>query len=250
MPVKNEAGRYLSSALENLTSIIESDKILVFDDCSDDDTVELALGADVDVCIRGENDASFLEHEGRFRGAMWACFEYEMSPSPGDWVLAIDADECLVTTSPGHDIHDALLSAVRRAADRGCTSVRLPVPEVFGYDHDGTPMVRTDGFWGKIAGTRLFAYQPGGVFRNKAMASGSEPAYVQAGRISEETFGLALMHFGYAQVADQIAKHARYTALLDHGHSDKHVQSIIATKTLERWRGPAPSMRLGVKEAA
>jgi hypothetical protein len=60
--------------------------------------------------------------------------------------------------------------------------------------------------------------------------------------MSRTAYGVYLMHLGYARVEDQVAKHARYSSLLAHGHADSHVQSIVGAKTLKRWEGPIPEV--------
>jgi glycosyltransferase involved in cell wall biosynthesis len=241
--VKNEADRYLDAMLQATCSVV--DEMFVFDDQSSDDTVAIAMDYATYVCER--IGPSFLENEGRFRQSAWSNFEDCCAPVDGDWVLVIDADEILVA---GGNVRDEVDRAIKIAESIGAKSVRLPVPEVFGLDVDGTPLVRTDGWWGTIAGTRLFRYQSGGVYRDKAMGSGGEPVYVPESRISEDSGTLSLMHFGYCDKADQVAKHERYTSLLDHGHADSHVASIVQPPTLQRWTGPTPAMWRGIRSEA
>jgi hypothetical protein len=217
--------------------------MFVYDDRSTDNSAEIAFQRRALIATRGEDEVSFIQHEGKFRQQCWDAFELHMRPEEGDWVLAIDADE-LLTVASG-DLNERLYAATTAAEVTNCTSVLLPVPEVFGIDDDGTPLVRTDKLWGTIAGTRLFRYKPGGTFRDKPMGCGSEPTYVAAKKISREDFGLRLMHFGYAREEDQIAKHARYTGLASHGHLDAHVQSIVGPKTLVRWTGPKVALDRG-----
>lgn len=230
---RNEEHRYLAAMLSQLAPVV--DGRFVFDDCSTDRTADIALAAGCTVIRREENSPtpSFLEHEGRFRQAAWDEFEFWMEPQPEDWVLAIDSDEFLA--SHNWDMRDCLQRNIRAAGDRG--SIALRIPEVFGVDDDGCPLIRTDGFWDTISARRLFRYQPGGRFRDKAMGCGSEPTYVAA-IPSAAPVDLTLLHYGYAAEADQQAKHERYTSLSDNGHDGSHVASIVGRKTLERWDGP------------
>jgi hypothetical protein len=231
--VRNEADRYLRSMLANVVDVV--DWSFVYDDQSDDNTLEIVQEFTPEWWVREEGTPSFLEHEGKMRQDAWDVFEMTMQPKLGDWVLAIDADEMLVTTSESCCVRCELDQAIGYAHQEDATAIVLPIPEVFGVDDDGTPLVRTDGWWGKIAGSRLFRYEKDGVFPDKPMASGSEPSYVEAGRCSRRSLGLHLMHFGYMDKRDQQAKWERYTALMDHGHSNQHVQSIVSPPTLKRW---------------
>ncbi len=204
--------------------------------------------------VRPDSCPSFLEREGQFRQRAWQWFEESVQPEPGDTVLALDADEFLVAGEDqdvsARTVGWAIGQAIEAAAANGSMAVMVPVPEVF----DATcpdflytdPMVRTDGFWGTIAGTRLFRYQRGGTFRNRAMGSGAEPTFVADSAPRAPRYpGLSLLHLGYMDAADRRAKHQRYTELVDHGHANSHIQSIIARPTLEPWKGPWPAVWRG-----
>lgn len=228
---KNEADRYLEPMLHNTADAVDGH--FFFDDQSTDDTVAIARRY-CTVSERTDDSPSFLEHEGQFRQTAWWAFETYMRVEEGDWVLAIDCDEFLVTND---DPYSAIHTAVRDARRSGQVAVMMPVPEVFGFDGDGTPMVRTDGFWGRIAGTRLFEYRRGGKFSDKPMGCGSEPSYVGSGKHGPAPRGVWLMHYGYARPEDVAAKYERYNALA-HGHADSHIQSIPKPPGLSRWDGP------------
>jgi len=90
----------------------------------------------------------------------------------------------------------------------------------------------------QIVGYRLFRYRPGGVFKDKEMACGSEPTYVEdagpSGWYHQKE--AVLLHYGYAFPEDQRAKYARYNTVA--GHSDQHIQSIAQPPVLARWFGP------------
>jgi hypothetical protein len=219
----------------------------VYDDQSTDGTAEIAREVGCQVVVRPDDVPSFLEHEGHFRQAAWGAFEQTMRPKAGSWLLIVDADECLVTVGSGC-VRCEVNQAIQAAEAAGHLSVLVPVPEIFGMQ-DGVPLVRTDGLWPTVAGTILCKYIPNAVYRDKPMGCGREPVAVTT-NFSRQAFGLHLLHFGYARERDQIEKHARYTALSDHGHHDGHVQSIVGTKTLKRWDGPVPEMLRGDERAA
>jgi len=240
MPARNEAARYLHSAISN--ALEWADDVFVYDDGSTDDSYEIALDAGAVVKRREESVPKFLEHEGRFRQGSWNAFTDCLSPQESDWVFAVDSDECVVTDAPL--TRSVIESNIAAAQAIGAFSCIVPVPEFFGYDEDGTPMRRTDGLWATIAGTRLFRFQPAGCYADRPMGSGAEPGYVQARR-KHQSSGLSLCHYGYADANDQIEKYNRYTSLKAHGHANAHVNSILATKTLERWTGKVPDMTRG-----
>lgn len=247
MVARNEAGRYLDACLDWATQFL--DGIALFDDRSTDETTLLA---ELHGCEVKKNEGpSFLLHEGQFRQNAWRWFEASMRPEEGDWVLALDADEFLVATDG--DERASLERVVDDAEASNSTSVCIPVPEVYYTDveEDGLlfgAKIRTDGWWGKIQGTRLFKYVPGGRFGPKAMGCGAEPTYVQNGKIHRAPADLVLMHYGYADPVDVRAKYDRYTALYQHGHSDAHIRSIIQPPTLQDWPHREPVVWRGMKK--
>jgi glycosyltransferase involved in cell wall biosynthesis len=246
MVIKDEAGRFLDHSLEWHGGIF--DAIHVYDDGSTDDSVEIALDHGCYVTKRPFTVPSFLKHEGKFRQAAWRAMEEKIQPTLDDWVFAIDADEFVVS----HRDESAQLNAICRDAEQGgARAVLIHIPEVFDTEvvEDGAdtvlvkPRVRVDGFWGRIAGTRLFRYQPFGVMADKTMASGSEPTYV-TGAPRIDARDLWLMHYGYADPADRKAKYERYTGA-QHFHSDAHVRSIAEPPDLVAWDGPSVDVRRG-----
>ena len=223
MCARDEADRYLDLSLSALCPAV--DEVFVYDDQSTDRTVEVARHHAAHVVIRPNAVPAFLEHEGRFRQAAWDAFCATIVPQPGDWVLAVDADEIVLAEGDPK----AVLRSGAVGVARG-----IKIPEVFDV-RDGTPYIRLDGQWGKIIGSRFFAYQHGGVFADKAMASGSEPTYV-VGVNRQMLEGFWLLHLGYANPRDRAEKYARYS--MRPGHADTHVASIVKEPDLARWNGP------------
>lgn len=235
--IRNEKDRYLADCINWMRPFL--DGIFVFDDQSTDGSELIASRLGCEVVVRDDSIPSFLEHEGQFRMAAWRAFEEKMKPKFGDWVLAFDADEFLVCTSG--NVRQHLVSAINDACDS--VGVLLPFPEIFGVQH-GVPMVRVDGLWGSIRGSRLFKYLPDAKWRDKPMGCGSEPTYVTWQGLSHRNHNLHVLHYGYARQTDVRAKYERYSSLLDHGHADAHIASIISSPTLVPWHGPIPKVRV------
>lgn len=217
---RNEAGRYLEQCLNHLNGF--ADKIIFTDDCSDDNTPDIAekYGCEVQVM----DEPTFIENEGLLRNSAWQFLE-EFA-SPGDWVLAIDADELLygVENLPSlmnQSIYDVL----------GIT-----------FYHMWNPlMYRVDKAWQPNLSSRLFRYYQGGSFLQRKLACGSEPTYVQQlirqNRALWHT-GLNMQHLGYMRDEDKMDKYRRYMEL-DGGdfHSRTHIESIIdPTPILVEWK--------------
>jgi len=234
--VKDEASRYLDSCLSWMSHIV--DDIFVYDDRSTDDSVAISIANGCEVSIRPTSIPSFIEHEGKFRSAAWSSFEEIVSPSLGDWILAFDSDEFLVS---GTDVRSSLGRSIEYAENHGNIGVMLHFPEVFKFS-DNRAYIRTDGFWNSIYGPRLFAYKPNAVWNDKPMGCGSQPEYVARGNLSRETYGLKMLHFGYASDEDKYLKYKRYSSLYNHGHSSKHIESILSSSVLVEWDGITPKL--------
>lgn len=219
--------RYLESMLVHAANTL--DQLFFYDDQSTDGTFDLA-SVYAETVSRPHEAPSFAQDEGLFRGAAWRAFEETMVPEPGDWVLVIDCDEQLV--GDGRPTKEALLDVIC-SADEG--AVDLNVPEVFGFDQDGCPLVRVDGLWGTIHAPRLFTYRSGGNFSQGRFGVPAVPGYVMATHW-ETTDLISLMHFGYAAEEDRVAKWQRYRG--QPGHNLDHVNSITTTRQMVRWEFP------------
>jgi hypothetical protein len=247
--VYNEASRYWDSWLDWHVRLFGPQNVHVFDDDSTDDTVQMALDAEVAVTSRNGESAAFLEHEGRFRQRAWNAMQDALSPEPGDWVFCIDSDEFLLGRQ---DECNELYQACEWANYQQRGAYLVSIPEVFYSEvaDDGkltNLAIRVDGWWGKIAGTRLFAWSPGGVFSTRSMASGSEPTYVP-GLARTSLQSLWLLHYGYARPSDVQAKFERYSARPG-GHANTHIQSIPMEPQLVPWDGPLIDVYLGSRPA-
>lgn len=234
---RDEAERYLDAMLASLPPA----EVHLHDDWSTDSTVEVARRRGAVVSVRSEATPAFIEHEGRFRQGAWEAFERSMRPQLGDWVFALDCDEFLVAEG---DMPGALHEAILAAQEAGAVGVQLPIPEIWEL-LDGEAHQRLDGFWAGLAAPRLFAYRPGGRFRDAEMGCGSVPTYVSEGYLSPHTYGLAIAHLGYADPTDRAQKYRRYLGLS--GHNPAHISSIPEPARLGKvafslppvWRGHA-----------
>src|SRR5689334_21460540 len=94
MVCRNEANRCLPEVLDHLRTIV--DTIVFTDDCSDDNSAEIAhsYGA----MVYKMDEPTFVVHEGRLRTEAWK--NLTKHAKPGDWILAIDSDEKLWASKP------------------------------------------------------------------------------------------------------------------------------------------------------
>lgn len=238
MVVRNEANRYLQSCLNWCSPHV--DRMFVWDDQSDDETVEIAKRSGAEVAVRDDRTPSFLEAEGLFREIGWRRMIDTLNPSVEDWVLCVDADEFPVPV-------DRLRTITRDAETKGFRSINVRMPEIFRL----SPLSeRTDRYWGGIVGTRLMKFEPSSdqTFRTPRMGSGVFPAYAYycSNWNERSECGLRILHCGYAHEGDRQEKYDRYTAAIENGHSDAHIQSILQQASLKEWTGEKPEVYRGV----
>jgi hypothetical protein len=226
---RNEEDRYLMPMLLHMTDVVDSH--FFYDDRSDDDTAAVAAWGGCCVTVRPQELKSFVQDEGDFRNQAWQAFESAMGPEPGDWVLVIDCDEVLVNTHNEEGVAEILRREVLWSDKK---AIDLHIPEVFGFGRGGIPQVRKDGLWGTIHAPRLFRYETDGQYFLGDFGVPAVPTYVM-GASWGQTDRLALMHYGYADDRDKVAKHERYSS--KGTHNDRHVQSIIGPYHTVSWSG-------------
>jgi glycosyltransferase involved in cell wall biosynthesis len=94
MVVRNEADKWLESVLERVMTQV--DELCLTDDCSTDNTVEIARKFTDKIQVMSE--PIFATNEGALRQKSWDFLEQHVDTNDDWWVLAIDADEMLYET--------------------------------------------------------------------------------------------------------------------------------------------------------
>jgi hypothetical protein len=240
MVIRNELGRSITTTLPCLKEICNG-AVAVYDDQSTDGTDIYVKSLDIACARREDVIPAFREHESRFRWAAWRFMEQTQAPQAGDWILAVDADELLLVPEPGADVELArithlLIDAIAEAEFAGHRSISFRVAEIFGFDVDGWPMQRTDGYWATITACRLARWTHEGIFDSRTEAGGSIPSAWL--RDSQQTSLVELFHLGYARPEDRVVKYERYRHGM--GHNRRHVESILTEPSLTRWAGMRP----------
>lgn len=208
---KNESERFLKPVLERLSTQV--DKIIFTDDCSDDNTAEIASKY---AEVYKMDKSTFNESEGNLRSRAWK--NLELHAKEGDWVLAIDCDEMLYHTG------DIELKQVLSQSPYDVVNIRF-------YHMWNETQYRVDKLWVPNNSSRLFRYKNGGTFFDRKLACGSEPTYVVE-LIRHKNYwlhsGLIMKHLGYVKDEDKKMKYERYMEL-DKGqfHNIVHLQSIL-----------------------
>lgn len=223
--MRNEAYRYLRPMLEWTSSFV--DDIFIVDDHSTDISPAIAELYGVVVPSR----VSFAENEGVFREEAFRSLEETMQPSAFDWILSLDADEFLVSTTARSQREELNALSERELA------VDFSFQEVFDVSNRSRHLVRTDGAWGSIRGIRFFPYRPNYVYKHSVLASGSAP--INVGK-TQQGEALTILHYGYAALSDREMRYDRYKGTQGHGTS--HIESILQRPKLHRWPGITPDL--------
>jgi glycosyltransferase involved in cell wall biosynthesis len=211
---RNEASKYLPEVLERLKSQV--DEIVFTDDCSDDDTAEIASKY---ANVYKTPKPMFTTHEGRLRRYAW--LNLENHAAEGDWIIAIDCDEMLYDSS---DITKTDIRQILNSSEKDVVNVRF-------YHMWNNTQYRVDKLWAPNNSSRIFRFMSGAMFRDRALACGSEPTYV-TDLINQRNYfvnsNLIMQHLGYIKDEDKQSKYERYSTL-DGGefHALNHINSIV-----------------------
>jgi glycosyltransferase involved in cell wall biosynthesis len=210
---RNEANKYLPEVLERLKSQV--DEIVFTDDCSDDNTAEVASKY---ANVYKTPKPMFTTHEGRLRRYAW--LNLEIHATEGDWIIAIDCDEMLYDSS---DITKTDIRQILNSSEKDVVNVRF-------YHMWNNTQYRVDKLWAPNNSSRIFRFMSGAMFRDRALACGSEPTYV-LDLINQRNYfvnsNLIMQHLGYIKDEDKQSKYERYSTL-DGGefHALNHINSI------------------------
>ncbi len=217
---KNESNRFLEPVLQRLSTQV--DKIIFTDDCSDDNTAEIASKY---AEVFKTDKTLFTENEGNLRSNAWR--NLEKFAKEGDWVVAIDCDEML------YQDRDLDLKHVLDQSPYDVVNVRF-------YHMWNETQYRVDKLWAPNNSSRIFRYRDHGTFFDKKLACGSEPTYVVEWVRQRNYFlhsGLMMQHLGYVRDEDKVSKYNRYISI-DKGefHNLQHIESIMDTNfVLVNW---------------
>jgi glycosyltransferase involved in cell wall biosynthesis len=224
MLVRNEAGRYLERVLEQIRSVC--DEIVVLDDASTDDTVEICrrYGA----YIEATEMSYFGENELYLRKRLW--FKAQAWAETGDWILCLDADETIPNI-------DRLPEIVKEAAVRGADSIGFRLHDMWGETH-----YRDDAQWS--AHRRLWPMCVK-VDRDKNYRWNEQPLHCgrfpvnAAERIYDPR--MDLQHWGWSREEDRRRKYDFYKRIDTNGHGNAvQYESIL---------DPTPKLRkFGAKQ--
>jgi glycosyltransferase involved in cell wall biosynthesis len=221
LPVHNEADRYLTKVLTQLSQLCDS--IVVYDDASTDQTSAVCAAFPKVQYFRGDV-AWFGRDESQLRHHLWLL----ATAYRPDWILALDADELfeerVYDEWPGLFVQDEYEAVAFRLFDFW----------------KSTTHVRVDGAWNpwRRFSPLLVRYRPElpDAFLNQPLHCGRFPVAYQS-LITFQSH-LRVRHYGWADSADHLRKYLFYRErdLAMRGRVDPHTESVLSPLvTLEPW---------------
>jgi|SRR5690554_77073 len=221
IPVRNEAKRYLSTVLKNISSLVSG--IVILDDASTDDTPTLCRSHPRVIRYHRLAKPLFLRDEAAFRSMLWG-MTMELNPT---WVLALDADEY-----PESKLKKEFIEKTAKSL------IRLPVCHFWGsLEH-----YRIDGMWNPLLYPTACLFRPkkDRVYHwaQRRLHCGRFP--VEAYENPSVTTKVRLLHFGYADRGEHWGKYDRYIQADPEGVfcPQEHYASILDPHpVLKKWTG-------------
>lgn len=226
MIVKDEANRYLASVLQK--AVQWADKIIIVDDCSTDNTVEIcrSFGPKVEVVSHQFGKSMFGENESVLREYLWNLVRREAKE--GDWIVSLDADE--------------EFSSNFTSWARGFITSQNPYEYVtFKLLDMWTPtQYRVDGLWSPLI-TRMFRYhdQPFGL--TGTLHCGCVPAFAWMTGKEFTRSDIKLKHLGWINDEDKSRKFDFYIKKAT-GINFVHAKSIKAPALLHTYTEELPTV--------
>lgn len=194
MLVKNEADRYLRKVLEQMFQIC--DKIIILDDCSTDNTMDICL--EYTPYVYGSDKSEWATNEVSQRKRLWDITR--AFAKDGDWILCLDADE---TMTHVNDIKKVIEIADINQVK--AISFKL-------YDMWNDKEYRDDQYWTAHQRDWVFMvrYDVNNEYewREQALHCGRFPVNAFEGLILSSS--MKVQHWGWATKEDREKKYKRY----------------------------------------
>lgn len=212
--IKNEANRFLPSALEVWAQF--ADSIVILDDNSSDGSAELCERAGALVVRRGSGECAW----GSEAPARQQLFDLAIANSgPGDWLFVLDADMIPARNPRG------LLQTDR-------TSIAFPLFDLWG-EHSGSLLYRDDAYWSAHNHRRVWAVQRPAMsdwtWPSRGIHCGHFPLNLDVGAPLFAPLDYGLLHYAYHTPELRREKADRYASVANQSSPNEiaHAQTIL-----------------------
>lgn len=215
---RNEADRFWRSALEAWSQF--ADRVLVQDDGSEDETVDIALSARAAVLSSPDPHEGMWGKEAPMRAQLWQkAWEFTR---PGDYILVLDADMV-----PARDPRPLL------ASEPDAVAFNL-------YDLWTPDAYRIDGYWQGHNNWRTWCVRrpetpaEGWVWPSRGIHCGHFPSNLKPGRVVSAPRDFGLLHYAYSSPELRRLKHEAYMSVAGQlsDFERAHAASILSEPTL------------------
>lgn len=223
MILRNEADRYLPEVLDNAWGY--SDKIVVLDDKSDDNTVEFCEERGCNVYQHDNEEPLFWTAEHVLREYLWKHI-LPREAQTGDWIMAVDGDEIIAP--------QFIQSKDKIIAQENVNTYTFQFWEAWG----SKDKIRIDSAWNPLAKhiPMLVRFIPSVNYRFNKVG-------LHCGRVPMNSpqpiapTGCSVLHLGWANPDEHEEKYDKYVSRDKNPHPQMmdHYNSILGEPTLIDW---------------
>ncbi len=218
MIVHNESRRYLKQVLN---SIIEyADRVLILDDASTDNTVEICKAFSPKVLVKHNDKPLWATDEAKLRGQLWEWSKKVAKQEKIRWILTQDADELFDKSFKGR-LPKILSSGFDVIAFRLCD---MWDPENY----------RIDGYWSPTF-KRLFKLKSKPFGLTGKFHCGPIPLYAVQSDNSTCYMDIRVKHLAWSTVKDRKAKMKEREKVDVTGINLEHRESVFKPARLKKW---------------
>lgn len=226
MIVRNESQRYLKEVLSDACNW--SDLVIIVDDCSDDNTIDICRSFSPKVRVFNHNfgRSMFGEDESKLRNYLWELVRQEAKIN--DLIVSLDADE--IFSSNFKNWVRGFAGSVSEY-----TRVTFKLCDMWDWDH-----YRVDGLWSPLI-TRVFRFKDEPFGLTGIIHSGCLPAYSWVGGKEYVKTDIKLKHLGWERNEDKDRKYHFYMERAT-GVNLTHAKTIVDPPLLHEYKEELPNV--------
>jgi len=194
--VRNEANRNLDLFLK--TTSIFADKIIILDDCSDDNTIDICKEyKKVEIFESPFSIPMFSIDESKLRSHLWD--RVRLIAKEGDWIFSLDADE--IVSKNFINLKDKIIE--------DCNKNKYDWITFHLCDMWNEKQYRVDGYWSPLF-RRFFRFKDLEYGKNAKLHVGSLPKYADESKNGTSYSNVKIKHLSYIKDEDKEKKYNFY----------------------------------------